>query len=450
MPSRRRQRLEQRWAGDRILAPFSEPVPVLAIAHRRARSPEQAIALADGGADGERMIRSSSIDRVSRAPEDVSVLLVEDDDGDALLVRELLADDFGVTPVVRARTLAEATALAPSARCALLDLGLPDTDGVEGVAGLLEANPRLAVVVLTGADSEATGVRALAAGAQDYLVKGRVDGDSLARSIRYALERQAAAEAQLRWLDAERRREEAARITRGLLPPPWLRSADLSFTVRYRPALAGLDLGGDFYDVVDVDDGSTCVVIGDVSGHGPDEAALGARLRSAWRALVLAGLEQVEVVRVLERVLDSERHDDTLFTTLCSVRVAPDRGSCEILLAGHPPPMLITGPAVEVVDLPFGPLLGVVDGGSWTAQRHTLSVGSRLLLYTDGLIEGRIGQDSVERLGEAEAARVVATLVGQGLVGVELLDALLQEVEERNGGPLADDVALCLIEATGG
>lgn len=83
------------------------------------------------------------------------------------------------------------------------------------------------------------------------------------------------------------RAEENARLERGLLPTPLLRTDDLKVTTRYRPGRDQALLGGDFYDVVQTEDGTVHVVIGDVSGHGAAEAALGVCLRVAWRSFVL-------------------------------------------------------------------------------------------------------------------------------------------------------------------
>lgn len=99
-------------------------------------------------------------------------------------------------------------------------------------------------------------------------------------------------------------------------------------------------LGGDFFDAVLGPDGTVHAIIGDVCGHGPDEAALGALLRVSWRALVLAGVDEPQVLPKLQQVLVSERHEATLFTTACTVSFAPGDGVL-VRLAGHPPPVAL-------------------------------------------------------------------------------------------------------------
>src|SRR5579872_5457562 len=128
--------------------------------------------------------------------EQAPVLLVEDDDGDALLVQELLDEVGAPVIVLRARSLGQATSMVSGVACVLLDLGLPDSQGLQGLRQLLRLEPEAAVVVLTGQASEHLGEQAVRAGAQDYLVKGEVAGHMLNRVIRYAVERRRAEEAQ--------------------------------------------------------------------------------------------------------------------------------------------------------------------------------------------------------------------------------------------------------------
>ena len=104
---------------------------------------------------------------------------------------------------------------------------------------------------------------------------------------------------------------------------------------RYRPGRDAV-LGGDFYDVVEAADGTLYLLIGDVSGHGPDEAALGVCLRIAWRTLVLSGLVSTRLLPVLEEVLVRERRSEEIFATLCMVVIEPHRRAATLFLAGHP------------------------------------------------------------------------------------------------------------------
>ena len=125
--------------------------------------------------------------------------------------------------VQRARRLADARKLIPGAACVLLDLGLPDSQGLHGLRWLLQQEPDAAVVVLTGMADEYLGEEAVRAGAQDYLVKGDVTGKMLHRVIRYAMERRRWDEAQRQLHAAQASAQENARLERGLLPSPVLR-----------------------------------------------------------------------------------------------------------------------------------------------------------------------------------------------------------------------------------
>jgi len=376
------------------------------------------------------------------------LLVVEDDDGDALLVREMLADGLPGARVERVTNLAGARRAVRFVDCVLLDMGLPDAEGIAGVEQLVAEAPDTAVVVLTGAASERLGVGAVAAGAQDYLVKGRVDDQLLARSVRYAIERQRAARLTRDLFEAERRRADNTRMERALTPPLQLQSPDVRLAVRYRAGREGAELGGDFYDAVESPDGEISVLIGDVAGHGPDAAALAARLRSAWRALTLAGLDQHRVLSTLDTFLRTEVESLT-FATVSTLVICPGRDVGQLLMAGHPPPLLLGPPSRRMGDGKFGHLLGVMPAPVWTATEVPLGAGARLLLYTDGLIEGRVAPASSERVGLDGLITLIDSLIGSvpngDLAETALLDGLLAEVVRRNGGPLSDDVALCLV-----
>ncbi|REH37108.1 PP2C family protein-serine/threonine phosphatase [Kutzneria buriramensis] len=371
------------------------------------------------------------------------MLLVEDDDGDAVLVTALLDEVGAPVDVTRVRTAREAVAVLPGFDCVLLDLGLPDASGLDGLRRILERAGQAAVLVLTGHDDEERGIQALAVGAQDYLVKGQVDGSLLLRGIRYAIERRRAEDTHRQLREERLLAQETARLERGLLPSPLLTENSPRLTSRYRPGQRRMQLGGDFFDAVTGADGSLHVVIGDVCGHGPDEAALGVCLRIAWRTLVLAGLPDEQVLNTLQELLIHERHREGIFTTLCMATIQPDQAAAAVYLAGHPSPILIDdgGPRPLPRDRAGLPL-GVLSDAKWSALELALSPGWSLLLYTDGLIEGRIGAGS-DRLETEGLVELVARCDRPNLVR-----ELVAAVERTTVGDLDDDLALVLLEDT--
>ncbi|MEA2156709.1 MAG: hypothetical protein QOE11_2849, partial [Solirubrobacteraceae bacterium] len=175
------------------------------------------------------------------------VLLVEDDEGDAILVGDLLEQGGGVR-TQRATTAAEAEQRLSEdgADCVLLDLGLPDASGLDAIRRLLALDAGIALVVLTGDSDEQRGVDALGAGAQDYLVKGRIDAGTLLRAIRYAVERKSAERSRQELAVARAHGAENSRLQRGLLPDPIVDDRRVTVETAYRPGRRRSLLGGDF------------------------------------------------------------------------------------------------------------------------------------------------------------------------------------------------------------
>ena len=385
-------------------------------------------------------------DRAVAESPPLRVLLVEDDEGDALLVEELLAVWGGSIHLAHARSLAEAESLPlADMDCALLDLNLPDATGLDALRRLRAVADGPAILVLTGFDDERRGIEAVGAGAHDYLLKGQVDGSLLMRSIRYAVERRRSERSEQQLALARLHAQENARLERGLLPAPLVHDPHLKLASHYLPGRRRALLGGDFYDAVQVPDGAVHAVIGDVCGHGPDEAALGVCLRIAWRTLVLGGREPDQLLSTLQDVLIAERHDTSVFTTLAMLTIAPDRRSADLRIAGHPVPLLIEdGTIGSLPRSPGGPPLGVIADAEWPVLRIALPAEWSILLFTDGLVEGRTG-DGPRRLGDDGLVRLIEGARDATTNAGAMLRHVVTAAETLNGGPLLDDVAAVLI-----
>jgi serine phosphatase RsbU (regulator of sigma subunit) len=281
------------------------------------------------------------------------------------------------------------------------------------------------------------------------LSKGTVNDESLSRALRYAIARRRGEEASRRLREAELLRAENARLERGLLPSPLIFNSELSWATRYKPGGQRALLGGDFFDAVELSDGTIRVVIGDVCGHGPNEAALGVALRVAWRALALADQTPEKTLLALERVLQVERNDAAMFVTfatLCDIELGTDLKRAQIRLAGHPAPLLFDG--TTVIEAPVTernlPLGATRCLGECSPNVIDLDPGWTMLAFTDGLVEARVGNDGarldtvgLERLAQS-AFETAGTLGG-------VADKLIADAEDCNGAPLADDVALVLL-----
>jgi serine phosphatase RsbU (regulator of sigma subunit) len=377
----------------------------------------------------------------------MSLLLVEDDRGDALLVEELIADANADIRVQWAQSMAEAERALDEnlPDCVLLDLNLPDANGISALDRITKRHDNVPVVVLTGLNDEPFGVSALASGAQDYLVKGRVEPETLRRALMYAIERKRHELTALDLRASQLRASENSRLVRGLLPSPLLSDdPGVDIFTQYRPTTQNALLGGDFYDFVQTPDGTVHVMVGDVAGHGPDEAAVGVALRIGWRALTFANLRGNERMWQLERLLRAERARPGTFATVLSLAFAPDSRRFTAVRAGHPG-MLVHGPGtVEWLEPLAGPALGL-GASDWPLSELELPDGHGLLLLTDGLFEGHSGAGN-ERLGEDGLLELARSLAG--LPGREFVTALVDGAEmraEAHGG-LSDDIAVVRVE----
>ncbi|WP_424889803.1 PP2C family protein-serine/threonine phosphatase [Streptomyces sp. XH2] len=402
-----------------------------------------------------------SAEPVTASPDTgLTLLVIEGDPAGPLSMPDITEMSGAVGSPVRIRTARNLTEaerlLTDDVHCILLDLAdagavngsaVGRTDELDTLRQVLRLAPHHAVLALTAEEDAERAAEAVRVGAQDYLSRDELDGRVLSRAIRYAVERKRADITQRQLTESRLRAQENARLERGLLPTPLLAGSGLRFAARYRPGRSRALLGGDFYDMVRTPDGTVHAMIGDVSGHGPDEAALGVELRIAWRALTFAGLCGDELLATLQQVLEHERADDETFATLCAVDISADGRRAGLSLAGHPAPLLVRpGRAPRLLPQEDGgPALGLLRRARWPRRQVELGGLWSLLMYTDGLIEGRVGAGA-RRLGQDGMVELISRGLAEGLRGEELLDATVAEVQALNGGELTDDLAVLLLD----
>ncbi|MFJ6894474.1 SpoIIE family protein phosphatase [Streptomyces hokutonensis] len=211
---------------------------------------------------------------------------------------------------------------------------------------------------------------------------------------------------------------------------------------RYLPGTQGMEVGGDWYDVVESGDG-LALVIGDVQGHGVQAAATMGQLRSAVRAFALGDRPPDEVMSGTNHLLIDL--DPGQFASCCYLRLDPVSGLVQVARAGHPPPLIRTPDGrTRVWDIPGGVVLGVDPHAQYPVAELQLEPDSILALYTDGLVE-RPGVDiddgiAALRVALAKAGGPAARPGGRSLAGVA--DRLTTAA--RHAADRPDDIALLL------
>ncbi|MFF0885546.1 SpoIIE family protein phosphatase [Streptomyces sp. NPDC003456] len=228
-------------------------------------------------------------------------------------------------------------------------------------------------------------------------------------------------------------------LQQALLPVTLPPVPQLGVAARYLPAAHGMDIGGDFYDLIRLGDTSAAAVIGDVQGHSIHAAALMGQVRTAVHAT--AGGRPDEVLARTNRVLLDLETD--LFVSCLYLHLDLAERRMFLASAGHPPPLLRTPgaePRTEVLDVEPGPLLGIDTGvdALYPVSTTTLPAGSLLALYTDGLVEAP-GADITESI--ATVADYLTTTGERPLD--ELADDLIRHALPTHAH--LDDVALLLL-----
>jgi PAS domain S-box-containing protein len=235
----------------------------------------------------------------------------------------------------------------------------------------------------------------------------------------------------------------AETLQRALLPPELPLIPGAAAAARYLPMGEGVDAGGDFYDIFELDAGRWLVVVGDVCGKGPEAASLTALARYTLRALAPEQPDPARLLAALNGAILRQRPGNTQFLTACAIAV-DRRGTdlqLEVACAGHPPPLVLRAGGGQEWVPARGGVVGVFPEIRLDTAQITLAPGERIVAYTDGVTEARAGDGMLGAEGLARIAAAPAT-------GPEELAARIAEgAIAFQGGLLQDDVAVLVLEA---
>lgn len=258
---------------------------------------------------------------------------------------------------------------------------------------------------------------------------------------------------QRRDAEASARRSEAARAERrlwqtveqGLLPESLPALPGIRLAARYLPSSPGLAVGGDFYDARVLPDGRLALMVGDVAGHGAGSAARAARMRFGWGALVEVDPDPRRVLEIMNtQIAEPHERGKGIYATMCHCIISPD-GTAEFALAGHPRPLLVTAAHAALVEVDArGPILGLLDRVDWPVTRIVVPQGGMLVIYTDGLVEARRGEDIFGWSRSADALRAT-----RGAPLEQRLAHLTDAARRHDDGNLRDDVAVLAAQVVG-
>src|SRR5205807_3305948 len=178
-------------------------------------------------------------------------------------------------------------------------------------------------------------------------------------------------------------------LQHALLPEKMPKLQGLRVSAMYVPAASGIEVGGDWYDVVAVDERRAVLIIGDVSGHGLEAATTMAMLRHAALAYVAQDCAPASVLAKLAEFVQRSTHG--YFATVLCALIEADAHRLTLASAGHMPPLLLDNGHSRFIDLRPGVAIGAAKQRSWDYRQATTTVAPRatLIAFTDGLVERR-------------------------------------------------------------
>ncbi|MBT8202353.1 MAG: SpoIIE family protein phosphatase [Acidimicrobiia bacterium] len=239
----------------------------------------------------------------------------------------------------------------------------------------------------------------------------------------------------------EERASIARVLQRSLLPAALPAIAGVEVAGKYASAGGGLDVGGDFYDMFQIDEERYGLAIGDVSGKGHEAAAVTALTRHTIRATALLRKRPSNVLRAVNEVLLEQSAEDRFCTAVYGV-VRPNGTGCEIAiaLAGHVPPVVARADGRIEEIRSSGVLLGMYPDPEFEDRTVVLGPGDTLVLYTDGLTDVKVGDGMLGRDWIRDELAVTHKL------SVAEIVAGLADNVARSGGVLVDDVAILALQ----
>ena len=320
------------------------------------------------------------------AEKRIQLLLVEDDPDDVWVMRNLLGDRWDVPfDLVQVEMLAAAVE-----RCTeetfdviLLDLNLPDSHGLQTFFTVQAHAGDVPIVVLTAYNDEPSAMKAVQAGAQDYLVKGQVNDRLLVRSIRYAIERSRRHRAEDVMRETNEEFRMAQEIQQRLYPGESPKLPGFEIAGALFPATA---TAGDYFDFIPMLDGCLGVVLGDVSSHGMGPALLMSETRACLRTLALMYSDAGEILTRANRLLAADSNDFH-FVTLAMMRLDPRDRSMVYASAGQRGYLFGDGLETTVLDSTSLPLGVRPDTTVPAAAAVALRSGNLVTFFTDGITE---------------------------------------------------------------
>ncbi|MHB8842095.1 MAG: SpoIIE family protein phosphatase [Candidatus Aquicultor sp.] len=212
----------------------------------------------------------------------------------------------------------------------------------------------------------------------------------------------------------------------------------MTFGYLYRSASEAARIGGDFYDLFEIEHGKIGIIIGDVSGKGIEAAALTSMVRNTIKAHAYEGGTPALIMAKANDMLVKTSPPNIFMTAFFGV-LELDTGKLTYCSAGHPPAMIKRGPHVQLL-AKNSPMIGGFPGMHYRSGKANLKKGDILLLYTDGIIEAR---DNGEFFGEQRLVDLLKDL--QPMPAKEVPGALFDHVMEFTDGELSDDVAILVV-----